>query len=338
MGLFDGEPCSADLAARFGIPVLAVIDASAMAQTFGALAHGLATYRPGLPFAGVFPNRVAGEGHYRMLRESLPPGLKAFGWLPRDAEISLPERHLGLLQAVEISDLEKRMERAAKALREVDMALPPAVPFAPVPQSAGTLGAPLRGVRIALAEDAAFAFLYRANLELLQALGAELICFSPLVDRDLPAADALYLPGGYPELHLARLAANRSMQAAIRAHHAAGKPLVAECGGMLYLLQSLADGQGEEGEMVGLLPGRAVVQPGLANLGLQGAQLAEGALRDHTFHHSQLFDGPEPDGQAEAARGHGRGELIYRQGRLLASYLHWYLPSNPQAAARLFLP
>ncbi len=338
MGLFDGEPCSADLAALFGIPVLAVIDGSAMAQTFGAVAHGLAGYRPGLPFAGVLANRVAGESHYRMLRESLAPGLKAFGWLPRDGEIGLPERHLGLLQAAEITDLETRIEQAAKALREVDPTLPPAVPFAAASQPGSGVGTPLRGVRIAVAEDAAFAFLYRANLELLQALGAELVHFSPLADGELPAADALYLPGGYPELHLERLAANRGMKDAVRAHHAADRPLVAECGGMLYLLESLTDVQGHGAAMVGLLPGRAVMQPRLANLGLQGAQLAEGALRGHTFHHSRLSAGDEPAGYAAAARHQGQGEPIFRRGRLLASYLHWYFPSNPQAAARLFLP
>jgi cobyrinic acid a,c-diamide synthase len=340
MGLFDGEPCSADLAALFGIPVLAVIDGSAMAQTFGAVAHGLDTYRPGLSLAGVFANRVAGAGHYQMLKASLPPALPAFGWLARDEELALPERHLGLLQAAEIGDLEARLDRAARALRDLEPALPPAVPFAATttPASAPTAQTPLRGVRIAVADDAAFAFLYRANLELLRALGAELVHFSPLADSDLPVADALYLPGGYPELHLDRLAANRGMKEAIRAHHAADRPLVAECGGMLYLLESLTDVQGHDAAMVGLLPGRAVMQPRLANLGLQGAQLAEGALRGHTFHHSRLSAGGEPAGYAAAARHQGRGEPLFRQGRLLASYLHWYFPSNPQAAARLFLP
>jgi cobyrinic acid a,c-diamide synthase len=120
MGLFDGEPSSADLATLLGIPVLAIIDASHMAQTFGALAHGLASYRPGLPFAGVFANRVAGERHYQLLAESLPPGLTVQGWLPRDADIALPSRHLGLVQAGQIADLEARLDQAAAALRLTD--------------------------------------------------------------------------------------------------------------------------------------------------------------------------------------------------------------------------
>ncbi|WP_428623723.1 cobyrinate a,c-diamide synthase [Sedimenticola sp.] len=336
MGLFDGNPCSADLAALFGIPVLAVIDGSAMAQTFGAIVHGLQHYRPGLAFAGVLANRVAGEGHYRMLRESLPGGVTAYGWLAREAEIALPERHLGLLQADEIGDLDARIARSAQALKQVTHDLPQPVRFTATQTEA--LPPLLAGVRIALADDAAFTFLYRANLELLQALGARLLPFSPLADHTLPAADALYLPGGYPELHLDRLAANHAMKQAISAHHAAGRPLLAECGGMLYLLESLTDLQGHCADLVGLLPGRSVMQSRLANLGLQRAALPEGELRGHTFHHSRMTEPPEASGYAESARHQGRGEAIYRQGRLLASYLHWYFPSNPVAAARLFLP
>ncbi len=239
MGLFDGEPSSADLAMCFGIPIMAVIEGGAMAQTFGAIAYGLAHYREGLPFAGVFANRVAGERHCEMLAESLPEGLPLLGWLARDAEITLPERHLGLVQAAEIADLDARIERAAEALQGIAATLPTPVTFT---HQASSAPAPLlKGVRIAVARDAAFAFLYRANLDVLQAMGAELHFFSPLTDSELPRADALYLPGGYPELHLAALAANTGMKAAIHAHHAANKPIVAECGGLLYLLESLTN-------------------------------------------------------------------------------------------------
>lgn len=338
MGLYDGEPSSADLAVLFDIPVLAVIDGSAMAQTFGAVAQGLATYRPGLPFAGVFANCVAGERHYQMLAESLPPGLSACGWLARDADIALPERHLGLLQAAEVGDLDARIARAGAALHGVNETLPPPVAFsAPVPTSAPA--APrLAGVCIAVARDEAFAFVYRANLELLSTLGARLEFFSPLDDHRLPSADALYLPGGYPELHLERLAANERMQAAIWAHHADGRPIVAECGGLLYLLESLTDAQGRSAAMAGLLPGHATLQERLVNIGLHSAQLAEGELRGHTFHYSRMTGGPAPAMHTTAARHQGMGEAIYRQERLTASYMHWYFPSNPAAAARLFLP
>lgn len=336
MGLFDGERSSADLATLFGIPVLAVIDGSAMAQTFGAIAHGLAAYRPGLPFAGVFANRLAGERHYQMLAESLPPGLTAFGWLARDANIALPERHLGLVQAGEVGDLDTRITRAAGALNGVNDTLPPPTAFTAPAQP---LVEPyLAGTRIAVARDAAFAFLYRANLELLQTLGAELTFFSPLDDTILPSADALYLPGGFPELHQERLSANSSMKNAVRAFHAAGHPIVAECGGMLYLLESLTDRRGTRTEMLGLLPGHATMQDKLANLGMHSIELPEGTLRGHTFHYSRMKTRLAPVAYSRAARHHGTEEPIYRQDRLTASYLHGYFPSDPAAAARLFLP
>ncbi|MCB1930252.1 MAG: cobyrinate a,c-diamide synthase [Rhodocyclaceae bacterium] len=335
MGLFDGAPSSADLARLFGVPILAVIDGSAMAQTFGAVAHGLAVHRPGLAIAGVLANRVAGSSHFRMLVEGLPSDLARCGWLAHDGEIALPERHLGLMQADEIGDLDARIERAARALADGPPALPPTVAFpAATPAPVEPL---LAGVRIAVAQDAAFAFLYRANLDLLRALGAELAFFSPLDDATLPQAGALYLPGGYPELHLDRLAANRPMMSAIRSFHAEGHPIVAECGGMLYLLESLADVTGRDAAMAGILPGRAAMQKRLANLGMQRAELPEGALRGHTFHYSAMTTDREPIVVSHPTRHHGNGEPVYRLGRLTASYMHWYFPSSPGATAGLFL-
>ena len=337
MGLFDGKPSSADLAALFGIPVLAVIDASAMAQTFGAIVHGLAHYRTGLAFAGVLANRVGSAGHADMLAESMSPDTHWFGALFRDPALSLPDRHLGLVQAAEIADLETRLTRAAAALENTTLTvLPPPVDF-----KAATHETPprlLSGVRIAIAHDTAFAFLYRANLDLLRAMGAELCFFSPLTDTVLPDADSLYLPGGYPELHLNALAANAAMKSAVRTHHDAGKPIIAECGGMLYLLESLTDVSGQRAPMAGVLPGHGILQERFANLGLQSASLPEGTLRGHTFHHSRIESPMTPIACTEDARAGGRGEPVYRCNRLHASYLHLYFPSQPEAAAQLFLP
>ena len=335
MGLFDGERSSADLAQLFGIPILAVIDASAMAQTFGAIAHGLASYRPQLAFAGVLANRLAGARHCQMLADSLPPGLPFFGYLPRDADIALPERHLGLVQAAEIADLDRRIEQAARSLAGIPAELPPPVAFA-APAPTLPQAERLDGQRIAIARDAAFAFLYRANLDLLQALGAQLCFFSPLNDTALPEADALYLPGGYPELHLAQLAANTGMHSAIRAHHAAGRPILAECGGMLYLLERLSDTAGASAPLVGLLPGQATMQPRLVHLGLHQLRLPEGCLRGHSFHYSRLETPLEAAAISTGARAGASGEAVYRSGRLLASYLHLYFPSDPLAVARIF--
>ncbi|MFK4073073.1 cobyrinate a,c-diamide synthase [Ectopseudomonas khazarica] len=337
MGLFDGKPSAADLARHFGVAVLAVIDGAAMAQTFGALAHGLATFQPDLPFAGVLGNRVASTRHGEILRDALPETIRWFGALPRSAAVELPSRHLGLVQAAELADLDARLDAAADALAaSADVDLPPSVSFAaPVIDEPGSL---LAGVRIGVARDEAFAFLYQANLDLLQALGAELHYFSPLADSALPEVDSLYLPGGYPELYLAELEANQAMAAAIRAHHQAGKPLLAECGGMLYLLDELRDKQGASGRMLGLLAGSATLQPRLTALALQEVGLAEGLLRGHTYHHSRLDSPLTPHAQARCPNGKPVAEAVYRLGRLTASYIHFYLPSNPGAAAALLRP
>ncbi len=336
MGLFDGEYSSADLATLFGIPVLTVIDGSSMAQTFGAIAHGLASFRQDLPFAGIFANKVSGERHYEMLAENLPPDISASGWLARHSRIKLSGRHLGLLQAAEIGDLDTRITRAAANLKGVSNNLPPGIAFTPPAELTHT--AQLEGVRIAVARDMAFAFLYRANLDLLRRLGATLNFFSPLQDAGLPETDALYLPGGYPELHLEQLGANRSMKQAILAHHTAAKPIVAECGGMLYLFESLTDSDGHSASMVGLLPGKANMQKSLSNLGMHGIELPEGTVRGHTFHYSNLESPLIPIATSKGVRKGRRGEPFFREGRVSASYLHLYFPSNPMAAAQLFAP
>ena len=337
MGLFDGTPSSADLARHFGVPVLGVIDGTAMAQTFGALALGLARYQPDLPFAGVLANRVGTVRHAQLLEGSLTEGLRWYGALSRETGIELPSRHLGLVQASELNDLDARLNAAADALASTcEVALPPAVEFAaPTPVAVEPL---LAGVRIAVARDEAFAFTYGASLALLRDMGAELAFFSPIRDTQLPVAHSLYLPGGYPELHHHALSRNHAMLDAIRAHHAAGKPLLAECGGMLYLLDALTDVDGQRAELVGVLAGEATMQKRLAALALQAVDLPEGQLRGHTYHHSLTRTELQPIARGLSPNG-GRGaEAVYREGRLTASYVHFYFPSNLKAVAALFAP
>ncbi|PIR09251.1 MAG: cobyrinic acid a,c-diamide synthase [Gallionellaceae bacterium CG11_big_fil_rev_8_21_14_0_20_60_62] len=337
MGLFDGKLSSADLAKQFGIPVLAVIDAGAMAQTFAALAFGLSQLDASLPFFGVVANRVAGTRHAEMLTEHLPAGIKFYGALPRAAEINLPERHLGLLQAGELPDIRQRIDHAAELWAEhAYTGLPPVVAFAPVESAA--MARKLQGVKIAVARDAAFSFLYQANLDVLSELGAQLSFFSPLEDQALPEADSLYLPGGYPELHLSKLARNTAMLSAIRAHHAAGKPILAECGGMLYTLQTLTDAQGQSEKLLGLIEGAAQMQPRLSALALQSVKLQQGTLRGHTFHYSKLESRLVPSVRGTCPNGGASSEAVYQRQRLTASYIHFYFPFNPDAAAQLFLP
>jgi cobyrinic acid a,c-diamide synthase len=337
MGLFDGSPSSADLAQQFGLPVLAVIDGSAMAQTFGALACGLAGYRDGLSMYGVAANRIGSAYHAQLLRESLPPALHWLGALPRDPALTLPERHLGLVPVGELGDTDARLDALADAwAQHASTTLPPPVAFEPA--QVDPIGPLLHGLRIAIARDAAFCFLYPANLELLREAGAQLCFFSPLAGEPLPDCDAVWLPGGYPELHLAALSLQRNLHAALRAHRDAGKPILAECGGLLFALDALADRDGNQEAMAGLLPGKAALQPRLAALGLQGVDLPEGTLRGHTFHYAAAEVNATPLAHAFNPNGGPSKEAVYRDRRLTASFVHFYFPSNPDAAQRLFLP
>ncbi|MGH8183631.1 MAG: cobyrinate a,c-diamide synthase [Rhodanobacteraceae bacterium] len=337
MGLYDGEPSSADLALRFGLPVLAVIDGSAMAQTFGAVVQGLAHYRAGVNLYGVAANRIGGDYHARLLRESLPDGVRWMGALPRDPALTLPERHLGLVAADEVAELNARLDALTDSWdRHADHTLPPAAAFAPA--SLPLVPARLRGVGIAVARDAAFCFLYPANLDLLREAGAEITFFSPLAGDALPECDAVWLPGGYPELHLQALSQRTELRAALCAHRDAGKPLLAECGGLLFALDELADAEGHAAPMAGLLRGRATLQPRPVALGLQEVALPEGMLRGHTFHHAHAEIDATPLATANNPNGAPSREAVYRDRRMTASFVHFYFPSNPDAAAGLFLP
>ncbi len=335
MGLFDGTPSSADLAEFFAIPVLALIDASAMAQTFGAIAHGLADYRPTLPFAGVVANRVASKGHGEMLAESLPATVSYFGGLLRDEEIILPERHLGIVQANEIEDIENRLNKAATLIKQTELTtLPEKITFKPIKKE--PVKPLLKNIKIAIACDSAFSFIYPANIIALKELGAEITFFSPIKDISLPETDALWLPGGYPELHIDLLEQNKTMQDSIRKHFEKDKPILAECGGMLYVTKSLTSKEGQSGKMVGLLSGHAKMQAQLAGLGMQEADLPQGHFTAHTFHHSNMEIDMPAISHGIRQRGKHPGEAIYSNKSLIASYLHLYFSSNPEATAKLF--
>ncbi|WP_256228862.1 cobyrinate a,c-diamide synthase [Variovorax sp. YR750] len=348
MGLFDGTPSAADLAQRFGLPVLAVIDAQAMAGTFGALAYGLQNFRPGLPWAGVLANRVASERHAGMLKDALRDPSQWLGALPREAGFTLPERHLGLVAATELGDAMARLDAAADVLAatplgQMPVARMPQVRFeAPASDEAQAVPPLLAGRTIAIARDAAFSFIYPANLDVLTALGARLSFFSPLAGDALPACDAAWLPGGYPELHAGALAACAPMRESLAAHVASGKPVWAECGGMMALFDELAlqDG-GQVHRLWGLLPGRVTMQKRLAGLGPQQLALGSHVLRGHTFHYSSCETPLVP--AAHTARpgatqpvGGRAGEALYVHGPVRASYFHAWFASSPQATARLF--
>jgi len=212
--------------------------------------------------------------------------------------------------------------------------LPPVVEFSD--PGTGPIEPALQGIRIGVACDNAFSFIYRANLDLLTSLGATLHLFSPLHDKIVPEVDSLYLPGGYPELYLDQLSQNSAMLDAVRSHFQSDRTIVAECGGMLYLLESLTDKAGKRAKLCGILPGDGVMQERLAGLGLHTAPLPEGDLRGHAFHHSQIEMQLEPLAESANRRAKGRGEAIYRYKGVTASYLHYYFASNIEATAKLF--
>jgi len=337
MGLYDGTPSSADLAREFGVPVMAVIDASSMAQTAGALVHGLRDYGP-VDMAGVIANRVASENHAKMVAASLRD-IPLFGTMPRQTR-SLPERHLGLVLPGEVSDIDGLLDALADQL-VFDEAAWDRLPAIDIATQAAEDAAPqpaLAGKTIAIARDPAFMFLYPANLDTLQALGATLTFFSPLADEPVPdGADAVYLPGGYPELHAEALSRADAWKSSIRAAHAAGIPIVAECGGMMALADTLADQSGAIWPMAGLLTGSVAMQPRLAGLGPQALPTERGILRGHTFHYSKLATTVQPAAHTIKHPSAIQGEAWYRAGSLTASYFHAYFPSNPAAVAALFL-
>ena len=334
MGLFDGDPSSADLAKLMGIPALPVIDARGMAQTFGAVALGLARFDPQLPVHEVIANRIGSPRHGEMLRHCLPEGIRLLGAIPRNEAMNIPDRHLGLVQAGELTDLDERLDAAAAVLQEagLDRLPQPVTLTAEPPQPPPRL---LAGVRIAIARDAAFAFLYRANLDLLADMGAQLTFFSPLSDGQLPEADALWLPGGYPELHAATLAANTAMLEAIRAHHAAGRPILAECGGLMACCDQLVDRDGHAHTLIGLMPGQASMAGRLQALGLQGLVTTSGELRGHTYHHSRLTTNWQPQARTRKVAG-AEGEPVFCHNGLVASYFHGYFPSASAVVAQIF--
>lgn len=333
MGLYDGSPSAADLARAFGVPVLAVIDASAMAQTAGAVARGLRDYGP-VQLAGVVANRIASEGHADMVAASLRD-IPLLGWLARQ-DTPLPERHLGLVLPGEVEGLDALLDKLADGLRFDEHAwnaLPLMAQSAPEWLEVERL---LDGRVVAIARDAAFCFLYPANLELLERMGARLRYFSPLANEAVPMdADAVFLPGGYPELHCAELAQAADWQASIRAIHARGVPILAECGGMMVLADGLTDQGGQRWPMVGLLPGEVHMQPRLAGLGAHAMPTGQGPVRGHSFHYSR-FETVAPAQAHTVKTGNGaQGEAVYRIGSLTASYFHAYFPSNPPAVAAL---
>jgi cobyrinic acid a,c-diamide synthase len=358
MGLYDGADydgetgSTAEVAKLLAAPVVVVLDASKMARSAGAVALGYRRFDEDVLLAGFIVNRVAGEGHGNGVAAAVTKatGLPVFGWLPRQEALHVPERHLGLVPTSEPGRWEEFIRAAgdlATRHLEIDPLLGIARQAAPLPGTAAAESRPaeMRPV-IAVARDEAFQFTYEDNLDLLRAAGAEIAFFSPLRDAALPpGTGAVVLSGGFPEVYAAALAANRPMQATLRAAHRQGLPIYAECGGLMYLTQAVIDGEGMRHEMVGLLPGRSVMS-GRLTLGYRLARPAGDSwllpcgepVRGHEFHYS-VWEGRPADLPPawlllpRTGEGEARPEGA-RLGSLWASYVHLHFGGKPELAAR----
>lgn len=342
MGLFDGieapprrSGSTADLAAHFGLPVLLVVDVSGQSRSAAALVRGFATHDPEVRIGGVVLNRVGRERHRSLVSGAISAlGIPVLGSITRDEALALPERHLGLVQASEHGDLEARLTLLSD-LAERHLDLDGIVKLAASPhiapaQNAAAIHPP--GMRVALAQDDAFTFIYAHLIAGWRREGAEIIPFSPLADETPPeSCDVCWLPGGYPELHAGQLAAANSFRDGLR-HFAATRKVHGECGGYMVLGESLEDGNGVQHAMTGLLGHATSFAQRKLHLGYREARLlADGVLgpesssvRGHEFHHATLTATGNDTPFAEIADGQGRPLSMTggRRGNVTGTFFH----------------
>ena len=368
MGLFDGSsPVSevgstAELAKQLDAPVLLVIDGSAMARSAAAMVSGYAKFDPALRVAGVLFNRVSSEGHYKLLKEAIEQetDVMVVGYLQPNPAVTIYDRHLGLVTAMEqgTGELYGRLAKAAAETVDLDRIAELAgsasefVSREELGVSGDEIAVPRlkpnvsgRKVKVGVAFDQAFCFYYPDNLELLEGEGAELVKFSPMNDQVLPDMDMLYLGGGYPELHGKRLASNVTMRTAIRQFAERGGLIYAECGGMMYLTQAIRDLEGKSHEMVGLFAAEAVMSNVSMTLGYRELHISQPCMlgdvgvtvRGHEFHYSLV----EPRGQLQYActlmdaQGKSKGQDGLVVGNTVGLYSHLHFASQPKIAASL---
>jgi len=372
MGIFDGfsyegeEGSTAQVAKLIDAPVVLMLDASKMARSAGALALGYQKFDADLPLAGFIVNKVGSDRHGQGVATAIEraTGLPVLGWLTRDSELEIPERHLGLIPTAEPGrwqafinhaadqiercvDLDRlfSIARQARPLRKPDLST---LFVDNLPDIRGSRQSAV-GDRpvIAVARDEAFNFTYEDNLDLLRAAGAELVFFSPLYDKGLPAkTSGIVLSGGFPELYAEQLAANLDIRDALRQAHQQNIPIYAECGGLMYLTDTITDLDGQRHPMVGLLPGHSVMTRQRLTLGYRQAQAAGDSwllsagetVRGHEFHYSRWEERPAdlPPAYYLLPRS-GEGEARpdgAKVGNLWASYVHLHFWGKPELASR----
>jgi cobyrinic acid a,c-diamide synthase len=361
MGLFDGfsgrdeSGSTAQMAKWLGLPVMLVVDGSAMARSAAALVQGFENFDPAVRYAGVLFNKLGSSGHLAYLQDALKGHVRmpCLGGLVRDEVLAMPERHLGLVTAGDQALSGEQIARLAHwAESQLDLSrLLEGLPDVDFPASDADLhtAAPSPCVTIAVARDRAFCFYYQDNLDLLARAGARLVPFSPLSDRQLPEGiGGIYLGGGYPELHAGQLARNVALREAIRDCSRDGMPIYGECGGLMYLGREMTDLQGEIYPMTGCLPFSSRMHQRLNALGYREVTLVKACIfgakgvkaRGHEFHYSDLQELPN---RAEMERVYDvtgrkiaqRGREGYWRARTLGSYIHLHFGSNPALAQSL---
>jgi cobyrinic acid a,c-diamide synthase len=362
MGLYDGlrgrseEGSSAQVAKWLSLPVLLVLDAKGLARTAGALVLGLQQFDPQVKIEGVIFNRIGSPNHLEILKESVEATckIKVLGGIPADSSISIPERHLGLVQARECftSSMSSKLAELAEKHLDLDHLLEMGTLSDSDPFPFELNRAKVKPkCKIAVARDEAFNFYYQDNLDLLENAGAKLVFFSPLHDPLIPEADSLYFGGGYPELHVLPLSQNSSMLASVQGFAKRGGPIYGECGGLMFLSRSIETVDEKLFPMAGLLPGRVKMGRKLKALGYREVvSLADNLLfqkgeraKGHEYHYSEWVedsDGGSPKEWPLAYhlfRGGEAAELKeegFAKGSILASYIHLHFASYPDLAAR----
>lgn len=357
MGCFDGlegateAGSTAEVAKWLGAPVVLVLDAGAMARSAAAVLLGFERFDPDVELAGVIFNRTGGPAHRQWLHDAVAQSCKSrvLGALPHDGDIVLPERHLGLVTAAEgcySAELGDRLAALIEQHVDVDALLATARSRVERQPPDGQGRAREAGATIGVARDEAFQFYYRDNLDMLEEAGARIVYWSPLHDRALPEADGLYMGGGYPELYGRPLSANVALRRQVRAFADSGRPLYAECGGLMYLAEALTDLDGTAWPMVGLLPAAVFMERSRLTIGYREVEMTASSLlgpagtraRGHEFHRSALA--PVPDSVARVysisgGRGDGARPEGFTAGRALMSYVHLHFGSNPAVARSL---
>ena len=349
MGLFDGavksEGSTASLSKVLDIPVLLVVDAKATAYSVAPLLYGFKNFDPTLKLGGVIFNRVGSSYHYQLLKEACEEiGIPALGYLPNTEKFAIPSRHLGLSLG-SLHELGQTIDHLAKKMEEtvaIDRLLYSPQSTVHSPQSTvhrpstidhrpSTIDHRLSTIKVAVARDEAFNFTYKQNLKKLEE-HTSVRFFSPLEEKSLPEADLLYLPGGYPELHVEKLAGNAAMRKSIQSFISAGGSVLAECGGLMYLGETLTDKGGTAHEMAGALPLATSMEAMRLRLGYRKIRWGDQELIGHEFHYSSVTEKAKiPSvGEIYNMRGQAVNTKLYQLGNILASYIHLYFGDDRQ--------